>query len=168
MQFRLTEYGSERFVTVDVTNRDDYLQLDYDLGNLSGVSLLDAVARPSRQDSLWQHTCLELFVADQDGSDYVELNVSTSGNWNCYRFDGYRSGMRESDALKLQGIDIQVPPGRLTVRTLNDLPWQSVLISPSVVVEDLKGQLTYFAVKHGDKPDFHNRDHYVQAALNHL
>lgn len=46
--------------------------------------------------NLWQNTCCELFVSSADDSGYLELNLSPSGDWNCFEFDDYRTGMRES------------------------------------------------------------------------
>jgi hypothetical protein len=47
--------------------------------------------RPERTDGLWQTTCCEMFLRQAAG--YREINLSPSGNWAAYGFDGYRSGM---------------------------------------------------------------------------
>ena len=51
----------------------------------------EATARV-RTDELWRTTCFEAFVRTDGG--YVEYNLSPSGAWAAYRFDGYREGMR--------------------------------------------------------------------------
>ena len=51
-------------------------------------------AVPERTDGLWRHTCFEIFLMDPANGSYLEFNLSPSGRWAAYRFDGYRSGMR--------------------------------------------------------------------------
>ena len=46
---------------------------------------------PARAEQLWQHTCCEMFVARNGSPAYHEFNFSPSGEWNAYRFAGYRS-----------------------------------------------------------------------------
>lgn len=57
-----------------------------------------------QQDFLWQHSCYELFLAFDNAKDspYLEINVSPSGAFNLYHFDGYRTPQ-------------QMPPRRLTI-----------------------------------------------------
>jgi hypothetical protein len=53
-------------------------------------------APPAPEDGLWRGTCFEAFLAAPEaaGTGYVEYNFAPSGAWACYRFDGYRAGMR--------------------------------------------------------------------------
>ncbi len=55
---------------------------------------LPSPAAPARADNLWQTTCFELFLCDPQGAGYTEFNVSPSGAWAAYAFEGYRSGMQ--------------------------------------------------------------------------
>ena len=50
-----------------------------------------------RFDNLWKTTCFEIFWS-HDGSSYREFNLSPSGRWACYDFDGFREGMRNAPA----------------------------------------------------------------------
>src|SRR5690606_8160391 len=50
---------------------------------------------PMRKDGLWKSTCFELFAAEEGKSGYWEVNAAPNRDWNMYRFDGYREGMRE-------------------------------------------------------------------------
>ena len=68
------------------------LSLEYLLaGPVERVRWPEATARV-RTDELWRTTCFEAFVRTDGG--YVEYNLSPSGAWAAYRFDGYREGMR--------------------------------------------------------------------------
>ncbi len=58
----------------------------------------------SRRMGLWQDSCCELFVAEVGNTAYLELNVSASGDWNCFEFTDYRAGMRESDSYSGRGV----------------------------------------------------------------
>jgi hypothetical protein len=49
---------------------------------------------PERRDELWRTTCFELFLREPATGAYLEFNMSPSGNWAAYAFDGYRQGMR--------------------------------------------------------------------------
>lgn len=60
-----------------------------------GQLLLPPAAKPQRTDGLWRTTCFELFVLDPETGAYLEFNMSPSGCWAAYAFDGYREGMRE-------------------------------------------------------------------------
>lgn len=58
---------------------------------------LPAPVAPSRADGLWHRTCFEVFLMDPTNGSYIEFNLSPSGQWAAYRFDRYRTGMRELD-----------------------------------------------------------------------
>src|SRR5437867_2105496 len=59
----------------------------------AGVLVVPPIAdEPGRRDQLWRSTCVELFVAAPGEAGYLEVNLSPSGDWNVYRFDGYRAG----------------------------------------------------------------------------
>lgn len=52
---------------------------------ISGVQELlcpPRAPRPQRCDDLWQHTCLEAFVAESGHEGYWEFNLAPSGHWN--------------------------------------------------------------------------------------
>jgi hypothetical protein len=68
---------------------------DFVVGAPPGALRLPAAAEPGRADGLWRRTCFELFLLDPASEAYLEFNFSPSGQWAAYRFDGYRTGMRE-------------------------------------------------------------------------
>ena len=53
---------------------------------------LDRVRMPAPRASgpLWQHTCCEIFIGCKGMPAYYEYNLSPSGEWAAYAFDGYR------------------------------------------------------------------------------
>lgn len=113
-----------------------------------------------RGEDLWKHTCFEVFVGTADG--YREYNLSPSGQWATYAFDGYRSGMRKADkAATVLGLDGGADYVALEARI--ELPVDAVgPLGLSAVIEDLEGRITYWALAHpSDKPDFHHPDSFI-------
>lgn len=58
----------------------------------------------TRRNDLWLSSCCELFIAEAGNTGYLELNVSPTGDWNCYEFTDYRSGMRESPRYRIGNL----------------------------------------------------------------
>ncbi len=128
-------------------------------GDVDGIAWPSAV-EPGRADELWRHTCFEAFV--RTGEGYREYNLSPSGAWASYRFDGYRRGMAESEegagVAGLDGAsDLVALEGRI------ELPEDAAgPLALSAVIEDADGRISYWALAHpSDKPDFHHPDSFV-------
>ena len=130
-------------------------------GDLSGLRIPEP--RSSRRaEGLWRHTCFEAFVMAGEGPGYREFNFSSSGEWAAYEFCGYRDGgkpvggpgpditvHRSDDRLEL---DAEIRPESLP-------PGRSLRLGLSAVVEDARGELTYWALRHPEgQPDFHHPD----------
>jgi len=131
-------------------------------GDLARVRLPEE--RPQeRADGLWRHTCLEAFVRGAGNRSYFEFNLSPSGRWAAYRFDGHRSGMAEADVPPpiirsaasvaqfglVAGIDVSALPelGPLEI-------WE---VGLSAVIEADDGSVSHWAIAHPDgPPDFHH------------
>lgn len=136
------------------------LSIAYLIAGDVAALLTPAPAIPARRDELWRHTCFEAFI--QDGDGYAEVNLSPSGEWAAYRFDGYRAGMRAAAIAAPPVIATAVEPRRLIVRAAIDL---AGLIAPgpariglSAVIEAKDGSKSYWALAHPEgKPDFHHR-----------
>lgn len=141
------------------------LVLGFSIAAPDGVlALPPRVARPARRDRLWEHTCCEAFVGTPGGEPYVELNLSPSGDWALWAFDGYRAGMRAaaSDVPRTRilqqsrelRIDAIVPLDALAA-VLGAPPYALGL---AAVIETQDGEHAYFALAHpGPRPDFHAR-----------
>lgn len=114
-------------------------------------------APPIRTDGLWKTTCFELFVRPDGADGYFEFNVSPSGAWAAYGFDGYRTGMRDLEipAPTIRRIDGGIAVA-LDVSSLPHGPW---IIGLSAIVEEQGGMKSYWALAHPPgKPDFHHAD----------
>ena len=122
---------------------------------------------PGRRDGLWRRTCAELFVGVSGRPDYLEWNLSPSGHWNLYRFDGYREGGRPEPAVADAAPRVARGDGELVIEArlpleplgLSEQPLEAGI---SAVVEAADGTLTYWALVHpGERPDFHDRRGFI-------
>lgn len=146
-----------------LTRSHGCLHLTYRLnGPIDELVILDQ--RPAiRSDNLWQSTCLELFWGMTGDPSYWELNLAPNGAWNIYRFDGYRTGMREEQRIRSlesslarqeQGLRLAV---QIPLHAL-DLEGRPVECGAGVVLAHSSGLLSYWAPSHpAAKPDFHLR-----------
>ena len=144
------------------------LCIDYalvgDLGERPTALLIPpAAGQASRRDGLWQHTCLEAFVAAGAGDPYWELNLAPSGDWAVYRFDGYRSA-QQSPPLEAPPFAISARPEGLELQLRWALPAElaaaGVLsLGITAVLEQRNGSISYWALHHpGPEADFHRRE----------
>ena len=145
------------------------LTLRYALsGPLQQLRIPEPGATPSRLDGLWQTTCLECFLARPGDPGYWELNLSPSGDWNLYRLDGYRQGLRPEpacpEAPRLQRRDHS---GVLEFKVSVVLP-PPLAVAPALelavtaVVATRDAAISYWALRHPcPQPDFHHRDGFV-------
>jgi hypothetical protein len=126
---------------------------------------------PRLASRLWQHTCCEIFIACKSLPAYYEINLSPSGEWAAYAFNGYRSPQAgESHTVELAPqVAVRDVASKLeldAVIRLDRLP-AAYLGSPlslalSAVVEDSDGVLSYWALRHPrGKPDFHHSEAFV-------
>ena len=121
----------------------------------------------SRRDGLWKRTCAEFFLMDPGGS-YCEFNFSPSTQWAAYRFDSYRSGMKELDLKSEPRIDFTLMPDSFALSAVVDLTGlfepqaQNLRMGLASVIEDANGRISYWALTHPPgKPDFHHADSFV-------
>ena len=77
----------------------DTLTIRYDLrGDLADLVMPAPVDMPARRHGPWEETCFEFFLGVKGYQQYWEFNLSPAGDWNVYRFAGYRQGMAEETA----------------------------------------------------------------------
>jgi hypothetical protein len=127
-------------------------------GDMAGVAVPEP-AEQARMDGLWRTTCFEAFVQGEGGQAYVELNLSPSGEWQAYGFDGHRSGMGEAQVSPPR-IEVERSAARLALTASVELPvegdWRLGL---SAVIEADDGAVSYWALEHPPgRPDFHHAD----------
>jgi hypothetical protein len=148
---------------------DGQLGLRYRLnGPLELLVLAAAAAAPRRCDDLWQSSCFEAFVGVVGEAGYWELNLSPSGDWNLYRFDGYRRGGREETAIQHIPCRWQRSPHQLDLElSLPGMGWlptadPQLEVALTTVLEHRQMGCQYWALKHcAAEPDFHQRASFV-------
>ncbi|MBL6689703.1 MAG: DOMON-like domain-containing protein [Pseudomonadales bacterium] len=168
MRYRLTEYSSNEFVTFELNKeagetRSVCLNMSWRLSVRNKV-IWPEYTHDRRGDNLWRSTCLEIFLGQPGASGYLEINLSPSGAWNAYSFTSYREGMAETDRVRLVGL--QRGTNAFEARLQFDTLPMPITVGPAAVIEKESGALSYFALKHGDKPDFHNAA--LHQRLDHL
>lgn len=146
--------GPIETVTVLMERRGDRMWLRFVAEGEANRVEWPKQAEPGRADNLWEHTCFEAFVGTGDG--YVEFNLSPSGRWASYVFDGYRSGMKPSNAqARVDGMDAAWDMVALEAEI--DFPGDAETLGLAAVIEAADGSKTYWALKHpADSPDFHH------------
>ena len=117
-------------------------------------------AAGGRADELWRHTCFEAFAPARGG--YREYNLSSSGQWATYAFEGYRRGMRAApETASVRGLEVR--EGEAVFDAWIELPGgDRGRLALSAVIETTAGEKSYWALAHpSDKPDFHHPDSFV-------
>ncbi len=136
-------------------------------GRLKNILLPEQSAAPLRRDQLWEESCFEFFAAPTGSSQYWEVNLSPSGDWNVYAFNEYRAGMRKETALAALPFRIVRRTESLRLELVFPLdkiipPEQLVALGISVVLRHRCGRSSYWALTHcGLKPDFHLRESFL-------
>jgi hypothetical protein len=122
---------------------------------------------PQRRDELWQHTCLEWFLALPQQEAYWEFNLSPNGDWNVYLLDGYRRGLRPDS--QYSALPVRTSPGERSTSFTVTAPLPAPLaaaqpleLAVTAVVEQRSGAISYWALHHGGtEADFHRRDGFL-------
>ncbi len=140
------------------------LHLRYRLsGPLDQLRMPPPAAQPQRRDGLWQHSCLEAFLAVAGQEDYWELNLAPAGHWNLYRLDGYRRNLRPDPALAALPLEVERSAEGFELRAALPLPpaladAAELELALTAVLEHGDGGLSYWALAHPPaEPDFHWR-----------
>ena len=145
------------------------LEIEYSLkADMSRVRIASSGAG-GRADSLWKHTCFEIFLAPADRSYYCELNFSPSREWALYGFIAYREGMSRpqidrppeiSVSRAEEGLELRAKVHLGELEELRDA--RCLRIALAAVIEDNGGRLSYWSLWHPPgKPDFHHPDAFV-------
>jgi hypothetical protein len=148
--------------------RSDILAVSYELtGPMQNLSIPVSTGKPERRNGLWVETCFELFISPIDSESYREFNLSPSGDWNVYRFNAYRQGMREEQAIEALPFSVTILPDSLKLSVEIELGKlihqdQTIDVTVCAVIKDATARVTYWALAHhGTKPDFHRRDGFI-------
>jgi hypothetical protein len=108
VQFTLQPHGNCQWIesiSGMVTRTEQEIHCQYDIsGDWRLIRWPKTRTNTARITGLWRSTCCELFIAAQNSRAYTEVNLSPSGDWNCFEFDNYRSGMRPSSKVALKSL----------------------------------------------------------------
>ncbi len=146
-------------LTANLAATPNSITLRFTLTGATASLRIPPPAPPARTDGLWRTTCFELFLRNADGS-YVEFNLSPSGQWAAYAFDGYRTGQRDLPLPTPPRIETMVWEGKLSIQAFLEWPrGDAVSASLTAVIEEVDGTLSYWALEHPEgRPDFHRDD----------
>ncbi len=152
-----SEPGPIERVTAAIESTSGGFRARFRLMGDIGAIVLPGHAQPVRADELWKTTCFEVFWQGEGRDEYFEFNLSPSGRWAAYRFDGPRSGMRDID---VPSVSIASSHGgdemTLEASVACDLPLPAN-VALNAVMENRSGNMQYWALAFGDgKPDFHD------------
>ncbi|MFZ9228880.1 MAG: DOMON-like domain-containing protein [Prochlorococcaceae cyanobacterium] len=143
-------------------DQDPELLLSYQIDTAAVLQMDEPSAEPKRCDGLWNHTCLEAFVRDPADEAYWEYNLSPSGDWNVYRLDGYRQGLRQESAYGTLPFKLKQSSGALLLELRCCLPPSlhraaELQLGLCAVLQEHSGRLSYWALNHpASEPDFHD------------
>lgn len=117
----------------------------------------------SMAHDLWKATCAEIFFGSS-AAQYLEFNFSPDGRWNVYLFDDYRKRSSEEMEVRLDVLQWKKSGDVLKMEASGQgLPFVPKQFNPTFVAEVDHGVI-HLALKHPTgKPDFHQRDCFVNA-----
>ncbi|WP_427159262.1 DOMON-like domain-containing protein [Aliinostoc sp. HNIBRCY26] len=166
--FPSAEPSPDLKITGNISRENNQLAITYQLtGDLKQVVIPPLVDIPTRKNELWENTCFEFFLGVRNSPRYWEFNLSPAGDWNIYRFDGYRQGMQEETAFNQLPFSVQSHPDSLIISLNSDLNQiissaQSLEVAITTVIKQPDNHITYWAVVHkGAEADFHLRDSFI-------
>lgn len=150
-----------------IQRQQNQLEITYQVSGGSLAIVPEPAVTPTRQYELWEHTCCELFLKPQNGTQYWEFNLSPARHWNVFRFPDYRQDIAEEMAFDSLPFAVERDEDVLQVYLKVDLnkiiaPEQNLKIGVTTVVEDRDKRLSYWALTHpASQPDFHHRDSFT-------
>ncbi|MEM9163202.1 MAG: DOMON-like domain-containing protein [Cyanobacteria bacterium P01_F01_bin.4] len=169
-RFSLTPFQSEHSIpNVEIqgtlSRHHNRLTISYEIaGEIDNWVIPPLADVPTRQTHLWQTTCLEFFLGPKGQSPYWEFNLSPSTDWNIYKFERYRQGMRPESAIAVLPFEVHRFANIFQLILSVDLSplvaaEQGLEMGVASVLQSIEGDLTYWALHHpGDEADFHNRE----------
>ncbi len=152
-------------VSVQPSLRSDKLIVEWHVRG--PLPALEIRAAPQRADKLWLNTVFEVFGRSPNSQAYWETNLSPYGDWNAYRFDAYRIGMREASDVSVvscEWLERSATQWHFTAQYAIPAHSELELGFAAIIYESMDVSLSWhdkigpyhFAVRHAlDKPDFH-------------
>lgn len=150
----------------EATRGDICLRFSLPFAGVRWPKPTDVALPPERSDGLWQHSCVELFVAVPDSSAYREFNFAVDGRWAAYDFSGNRERVMHLPLVPDPQISSEIINDEICVLVTMSaccLPvGAGAAVNAAAVVQSDTGSLSYWAATHPcAQPDFHHRDGFV-------
>lgn len=151
------------------------LEISYFIEKTPLLDLHIANSRHHRADFLWQEHCLECFVEYDGATAYFESNVALDGRYNTYHFDAYRTPnalpprqAKLSDMLISNAInhcDVVDNFYSRHISLTGNKGAAPTCINPCVILYP-DGTPIYYAPRHANPPDFHDKNYWHTLNLN--
>jgi glutaredoxin-related protein len=154
------------YIESELNKTNESIFISYKLqGDLSSIELGDGNPKHAREIKLWEKTCFELFIKDNNNS-YIEFNFSPDFEWNCFYFEKKGNALEEYKKMELVKFDILFSNEvvHVIVELHNNMfPDHffdgSLSAGISSVIKSKNGILSYWALSHEDqRPNFHHFD----------
>ena len=133
--------------------------------NLDQINLGNGTPNKERLIKLWEKTCFEFFIKNQNGS-YIEFNFSPTFEWNCFYFEKKGDALKEWQQMNRPKTDIllslnnffmiiEIKKDDFPSGFFNHLAERECAVT--CVIKEKSGRLSYWALHHADvKPNFHH------------
>lgn len=135
-------------------------------GKTEDINLPPPLDQHRREDKLWQSTCFELFISQNDRPGYYELNFSPSANWQSYYFSQYRTDRHEAQDLTLLKSQVSNEPNKLHINlelafVSRNIDTRHLNFGVSAILHDQSGDYHYYSLGHPPKADFHDKKYHL-------
>ncbi len=167
-EFTLKNFQKKPFpfqLTSTVHHDDQAFYLVFKIqGDLGSINLGEYHPKKERVLKLWEKTCFEFFIKDQNSNQYLEFNFSPNFSWNAFYFQDYRSELREWEEIHSIEIDILNSLDHFTL--MAKIPYKNIIqklnslnnlsYSTTAVLLEKDQSKSYWAIDHLDQvPNFH-------------
>jgi hypothetical protein len=152
----------------NIERRSGSLIVVYELnGPMKNLAIPPLSMKPERKNRLWEDTCFELFLRPAGSEAYWEINLSPSGDWNVFRFSGYRQGMQEEQTFETLPFTAEILSNSLRLVVEIEIEkiipeGKAISVGVNAVIKEVNGDRSYWALTHNEiKPDFHRKDGFI-------
>lgn len=171
-KFKLIPFDSNTAPAIELSaelNLNDeclFVSFRIDQG-LSLVDLGSATPNKTRLIKLWEKTCFEMFIKNQN-DQYIEFNFSPNFEWNCFYFNQKGDALVEYEKMVRPKTDILLSSADFFIvceirkeffpKDFFDQKSQ-LSVGLTSVIKDRSGINSYWALAHADtRPNFHHFD----------
>ncbi|SFV50560.1 hypothetical protein MNB_SV-12-26 [hydrothermal vent metagenome] len=155
---------TEIYATIEL--QPSRLKIEYEIINNLSSYHFPKETKQQRANELWRDTCFELFIANHSSTEYYELNISPSTQWNAYHFKSYKEEMRETDVFSTPSIiSHQLDKSynlSFEMAFQEDIFVKKLSINLAVILLDKEEMRHFYAINRcKESPDFHDRFYHV-------